>query len=154
MVKIPYHENTWQIKEKNSWPSKNDVSVAMKIFYREWKKSFGDPDRKVYEALNKLMIEWHDPRERKILGYSMDGKMLRGRVRGTALSPTYITIRKTAYKRIASTSLVHELVHVALWNSGNILGDPDHEGMKYSGWTRKHTIFIKNLNNLLANIDI
>ena len=154
MVKIPHHKNAWQLKEKNSWPSENNVSIAMKIFYREWKLNFGDPEQNVFKALNKLMIEWHEPRERKILGYSMEGKMMRGRVKGTALSPTYITIRKTGYKRIASTSLIHELVHVALWNSGKILGDPDHEGKQYVGWTRKHTMFIKKLNNLLANIDI
>ena len=49
---------------------------------------------------------------------------------------------------------MHELVHIALWNSGNILGDPDHEGEEYSGWTREHTKMIKDLNTVLANINI
>ena len=154
MVKLPHYENAWQIKEKNSWPSAKNVSIAVKIFYKKWKEEFGDPNQRVHKALNKLMIEWMEPTQKTILGYSMNGRMSRGKAKGIALSPSYLKIRKTGYQRIASTSLIHELVHIALWNSGNILGDPDHEGREYSGWTWKHTKMIKDLNTILANIDI
>jgi hypothetical protein len=154
MVKLPHYKNAWQIQEKNSWPPVNDVSVAVKIFYIKWKKEFGDQDKKVYRALNKLVIEWDNSNNRKILGYFVDGKIKRGIVKGIALSPSYIRIYKTDYEKIGSTSLIHELTHIALWNSGNILGDPDHEGLEYSGWTSKHTKMIKDLNRILANIDI
>ena len=52
------------------------------------------------------MIEWVEPHEKNVLGYSIDGKMIRGRAKGLALSPTYIKVRKTVYKRLASTSLI------------------------------------------------
>ena len=154
MSKIPYHENTWQIQERDTWPTTKNTSIAIKIFYKRWKKDFGDKEQGVYKALNNLMIEWVSPSDKEILGYSMDGKVVRGKVKGIALSPTYIKVRKTQYERIASTSLMHELTHVALWNSGKILGDPDHEGPAYSGWTNEHTKMIKELNRLLANINI
>ena len=154
MNKIPYHKNTWQIQERNTWPTTKNTSITIKIFYKQWKKEFGDEKQKVYKALNNLVIEWTDSDDKEILGYSMGGKIVRGKIKGIALSPTYIKVRKTQYERIASTSLIHELTHVALWNSGNILGDPDHEGSAYSGWTHKHTKMIKELNRLLANINI
>ena len=132
----------------------NNVSVATKIFYQRWKKDFGDPNNRVNDALNKLMIEWVEPNEKKLLGYSIDGRMSKGRAKGLALSPTYIKVHKTVYNRLASTSLIHELTHIALWNSGNILGDPDHEGKEFTGWTAKHTKMVNDLNRILANINI
>ena len=154
MVKLPHYSNAWQIREINSWPPANNVSVAVQLFYKHWKIEFGDRDQKVLKALNTLMIEWAEPQQRKILGYSADGSMKRGKIKGVALSPSYIKIYKRGYERIAATSLVHELVHIALWNSGNILGDPDHEGHTYHGWTIKHTKLIKDVNSILANINI
>jgi len=40
--------------------------------------------------------------------------------------------------KISSTALIHELIHVVLWQTK---GDPDadHEGNLYSGWTFKHS---------------
>lgn len=154
MAQIPHYTNAWQIKKTDSWPPVHNVSLAIRMFYERWKEDFGDPNGRVHEALNKLMIEWVEPHEKNVLGYSIDGKMIRGRAKGLALSPTYIKVRKTVYKRLASTSLIHELTHVALWNSGNILGDPDHEGEAYRGWTSKHTKMIKDLNRILADINI
>tara|TARA_R100000008_G_scaffold83920_1_gene70071 strand:- start:1011 stop:1544 length:534 start_codon:yes stop_codon:yes gene_type:complete len=154
MSKIPDYESAWQIQEKNTWPHPKNVSIAIKLFYKKWCEEFGDRNKKVHKALNKLMIEWVSDKQKSMLGYSMDGKIKRGKAKGLALSPTYIKIHKTRYERIASTSLIHELVHVALWNSGNILGDPDHEGALYEGWTFKHTKMIKEINRILADIDI
>ncbi len=154
MRKIPDYESAWQIQEKNTWPTPKNVSIAIQLFYKKWYEKFGDKNKKVYKALNKIMIEWVSDKEKSMLGYSMGGKIKRGKVKGLALSPTYIKIQKTRYERIASTSLVHELVHVALWNSGNILGDPDHEGTLYEGWTSEHTRMVKEINRLLADIDI
>tara|TARA_R110002110_G_scaffold26039_3_gene96187 strand:+ start:2264 stop:2728 length:465 start_codon:yes stop_codon:yes gene_type:complete len=154
MMKIPYYENAWQIQEINTWPSPDNVSIAINIFYKHWHLKFGDRKQRVYKTLNKIMIEWAPEENKQLLGYSISGKISRGKVKGIALSQTYIKVQKTIYERIASTSLIHELVHVALWNSGNILGDPDHEGTLYEGWTPKHTKMIKEVNRILADIDI
>ena len=57
--------------------------------------------------------------------------------------------------RLYDTSLVHELVHVAIYalHHGEH-GDPDHEGDKYTGWTSEHTDFIKETNNILEGMDL
>jgi len=57
--------------------------------------------------------------------------------------------------RLYDTSLVHELVHVAIYAKTNgEHGDPDHEGTKYQGWTKEHTKFIKETNSVLEGMDI
>ena len=154
LVKLPNHTNAWQIQETNSWPSTDNVSRALQIFYKHWKQEFGDKDDKVFLALNSIMIEWTDEKSQRALGYSVDGNINSGTFRGVAISPSYIRIWKNRYNRIASTALIHELVHIALWNTGSSQGDPDHEGNLYEGWTFKHTEFINNLNKISANIDI
>ena len=154
MVKLPHQSSGWQIQQKNTWPPPNNVSIVVRMFYREWKKTFGDKDQKVQQALDKIMIEWVDNKQEKILGYKLDGSMGRGTIRGATLTPTYIKVERTHYKRLAATALIHELVHIALWNSGKILGDPDHEGKDFEGWTLEHTRMIKKLNRTLANMNI
>ena len=57
--------------------------------------------------------------------------------------------------QIWSSSFVHELVHIIVWNQNNgIHGDPDHEGEKFSGWTVEHSELIKKVNNILLDARI
>ena len=102
------------------------------------------------------MIEWST--KQKILINAVrnnEGQLVKkGKINGMTLSPTYIWLYTKQYKRASATSLVHELVHVALWSQGCKNGDPDHEGDIYVCWTKKHTKFINHLNKLLAKFDI
>ena len=40
MSKIPYHDNAWQIQERNTWPTTKNTSIAIKKFYKHLKKEF------------------------------------------------------------------------------------------------------------------
>ena len=51
------------------------------------------------------------------------------------------------HRTIGTTSLVHELVHIALWSTPpHYKPDTDHEGHKFKGWTKEHTSFIYDVN--------
>ena len=156
MVVLPHSDYSWQIKSDDNAPDVARVSQAIIIFYRQWQLRFGDPHDKIKKNLYQLMIEWSP--EEKIFenkGYDIKGHTVRrGVVKGMTLCPTYIWLRTNEYKRVFASSLVHELVHVALWSQTCGRGDPDHEGPKYKCWTRKHTMFIKHLNDLLVKFDI
>ena len=115
---------------------------------------FGDKDKRVYDTLNSLMIEWRDnPKEGS--GYSITGKRVGGVIKGVTLTPGFMWVWKGNYERISATALIHELVHCALWSTNyDHNGDPDHEGHIYHGWTQRHTEFMFKLNYLLADMDI
>jgi len=155
MVKIQNFKNSWQIQRGCQFPASERVGLVMDIFYKKWKLEFGDLDNKILKALNNLMIEWGD-KPKPIVGgaFDVNGKPIEGRARGLTLLPTYIWVWENQYKRIAATALVHELVHAALWAQSGYHGDPDHEGGEFEGWTPKHTKFIREINVLLASLDI
>jgi hypothetical protein len=156
MINLPHSKYSWHIKESVYTPDEGRISQAILIFHKRWKDRFGDKKGKVKKSLDNLMIEWST--EEKILnniGRNNNGDIVkRGRVNGMTLSPTYIWLRANQYERVFATSLMHELVHVALWSQGCSSGDPDHEGGKYRCWTKQHTKFIIHLNNILAKLDI
>jgi len=156
MINLPHSKNAWQIKDSNDVPDPDRISRSIVIFHRMWKEKFGDRRGQVKESLDNLMIEWST--EEKVLlnaGRDNQGRLVkRGRAKGMTLGPTYIWLRTTQYKRVFATSLIHELVHVALWAQECKGGDPDHEGDKYVCWTKEHTKFIVYLNKILAKLDI
>ncbi len=155
MIKIDGFESTWQMQRGCVFPSSRNVSYVLKMFYKKWKERFGDKDGLVLKNMNNLMIEW-DSREKIITGtgFDINGKPLTGKARGLTLLPGYIWVWENRYQRIAATALVHELVHAALWAKNKSHGDPDHEGPDFAGWTPEHTKFIKEINDLLARLDI
>jgi len=156
MVNLPHSKHSWQIKVKGEAPDVGRVSRAIVLFYRQWQHTFGDRHGKIKKNLYELMLEWSS--ERKVfvnLGTDIKGEIIKkGVVNGMALSPTYVWLRTNEYKRVFASSLIHELVHVALWAQGCRAGDPDHEGDKYRCWTKRHTNFIQHLNKLLFRFDI
>lgn len=155
MIKIGGFESTWQMQRGCTFPSSRNVSYVLKMFYKKWKERFGDKDGLVLKNMNNLMIEW-DSKEKIITGtgFDINGKPLTGKARGLTLLPGYIWVWENRYQRIAATALVHELVHAAIWANNQAHGDPDHEGPDFAGWTPEHTKFIKEINDLLARLDI
>ena len=74
-------------------------------------------------------------------------------VSGLALNPNLIWVEvKTS--QIWSSSLAHELVHIIIWRTQGVHGDPDHEGRQFSGWTSKHTDFLKKFKLKLIDLEI
>ena len=129
----------------------------MIVFYVHWEKTFGDRNKKVKKALNGLMIEWSNKRRLvKAQGWTTDGRKInKGYINGATLAPGYIWVRVRGDKKVSSSSLVHEMVHVSLWAvDPHGRGDADHEGSMYYGWTRKHTELIKKVNNALKQIGL
>jgi hypothetical protein len=147
MVKLPYFSSAWQI-QTNEFPTPYSVSTALKVFYNYWVYEFGDEELKLQAALDGLMVEWKEE-PRKGTGYNILGMRATGTVKGVAMSPGYIWVWQGQEKKLSSSALVHELIHVAIWASQGH-SDPDHEGNKYKGWTPKHSEFMHKINYLLA----
>ena len=156
MTNLPHSPYAWQIKVPGEPPDEARVSSAILVFYKSWKAEFGDSKGLVKASLDKLMIEWSS--EEKIYDSGVTdihGNMIKkGVVKGMTLSPTFIWLKRNLYNRMFATSLVHELVHVALWAQGCRNGDPDHEGDAIDCWSANHTSFILKTNKLLADMDI
>ena len=129
---------------------------TLEMFVQEYSDTFEIDEAIVWLYLHDLRIEFSAIPRIVRAAFSVDGKPLVGDVpvSGLALSPKHIWVEiKTS--QIWSSSLIHELVHIVIWNQNSgIHGDPDHEGKNFSGWTKKHTTFIKNLNNQLLDMEI
>ena len=161
MLTLPGLKNSAQILHNCSGFSRERTTIAIIIFYQYWTQAFKDPGAQINNALNNLLIEWRLTKK-PFSGYSIEGyPIIFGNASGMTLTPTILWSYKGQHKRICETSLVHELTHIAIWNSvrnPSVLRpqqcDPDHEGKKFEGWTSHHTQFIKNLNNFLCELGI
>jgi hypothetical protein len=155
ITKLPDFISAWQIQVKNETPSAKNVSQAMIIFYNRWSRQFGDKNKKVLKALNGLMIEW-STEKKTVSGFDINGQyVVNAPVVGATLSPGYIWLYVKDNEKVYSSSLIHELVHVAIWAQDRYSnGDHDHEGVQHEGWTPQHTLFIYNINNLLKKFDL
>ena len=153
MVKLPVFTQTWQIVSDCDRHSREAVSIAIVFFYMDWQRNFGD-DGTVWRAINNLMIEWSD--EKKIVsGYDSSGQRInKARASGAALTSGIIWVKPSELGPVCETSLVHELVHIAIWNIKGTDGDPDHIGKKYSGWTVDHSALIQRVNDKLCALGI
>jgi hypothetical protein len=145
---LPFFSNAVQVQFSCDYYDHDHVAWAMYIFYEEWVNMYGDEDLAVKVSLNNLEIQWSkNPRTEERV-YDIDGNFLESaRVIGLMLSPTSIWV--SIEPNISDTSLVHELVHIALRAScGN--ADPDHEGVEYPCWEPHHSEFITRINKILA----
>ena len=134
---------------------KEKLSQAINLFVLEYSESFDIDKDLVWAMLHRLHIEVSAIPRTVDLAYDTHGKLVKNpAVSGLALSPKHIWVEiKTS--QIWSTSLAHELVHVIIWTSNfGIHGDPDHEGDQFSGWTPKHTQFIREFNKILLDYEI
>lgn len=134
--------------------SPNDLAVAMAIFYLSWEEEFGDPQRKILHNLNNINILMDSKQEEVRNCYDIEGNFLPiAYANGLTYNPQTIWIWSADLK-VSNTSFIHELVHVALWTENEDNGDPDHEGPKYMPWSKRHTEFIKEINELLKKMGI
>jgi len=154
LVKIPVFENAWQIVEScDEYPAEG-TAIAMVFFYYEWRKNFGDPGREVENALKELMVEWSTVRK-TANAYDIGGEYIQdASVAGLAISKSVVWVKAKPGKLICNTSLVHELVHIAIWAIEKTGGDADHLGPKYPGWTVDHSALIQKVNNQLCGLGI
>jgi len=152
ITKLPSFPRAYQIQEDDSFPDAKQVSKVINIFYSHWKAEFGDESERVSETLNSIMIDWGEKPKRGS-GHSLQGRSLNGVIRGITMTPGYIWVWKGVHNKLSSTSLVHELIHCAIW-ANNSHCDPDHEGTEYEGWTRAHTEFLFKINYLLEDMNM
>tara|TARA_R100000808_G_C2142085_1_gene149879 strand:- start:1282 stop:1899 length:618 start_codon:yes stop_codon:yes gene_type:complete len=154
MIQLPVFNQAWHIVSDCDQYAGEAVSIAMLAFYREWHVTFGDVTGKVWKALDTVMIEW-SPRDRNITAHNMAGTLQRNApLSGVVLSPGMIWVRPSVNGPICETSLIHELVHIAIWSLKGTDGDPDHLGSKYWGWTVDHTALIQRVNEQLCELGI
>jgi len=126
----------------------------MMVFYHHWVNRFGDEDLIVKDALENLMIEWSKKKKTVKKGFSLDGKPRKNvTVTGITKTKSYIWVWEGYYHKISESSLIHELVHVAL-RAKNGHGDSDHEGSKYEGWTTDHSAMILEAKETLRSFNI
>ena len=127
---------------------------ALDYFVIGYSEEFGVDEHKVWDLLTNLVIETSIiPREVKNV-YDIHGKFKKSSpVAGLALNPNWIWV-EVKTKFICESAFIHEIVHIILWRTQKVHGDPDHEGEEYSGWTRAHTDLIKRVNEDLCRLDI
>jgi hypothetical protein len=148
-VQLPHFANSWQLQKDCALYDRDSVTWAIELFYANWVKSFGDRNNKVKNALNNLTIEWSSKTQTVGPIYTLKGKYKKkAEVAGLCLSKYRIWVWVGSQQRLSQTSLIHELIHLALWASTDN-PDVDHEGNKEPGWTGGHTKFIKKLNQTL-----
>ena len=146
-IKIPKLENTHQLLDECQ-VAPLAVSSSIMVFYSRWTDVFGDPEGKVGNMLNNLLIQWGDKKRTVYAAYDINGNYIENAtVSGLALSKGHIWVRRGA-KGIGTSSLVHELVHLALWVEAGS-PDPTHEGGDDDIWKDEHTQFIKEVNKVL-----
>ena len=157
MVNLSHSPHSWQIVDSDEAPNPIRVSQAVTIFYRQWQKTFGDKEERIKKNLNELMIEWSSKEkahENVVRNKKGQIVITRKIVKGMTICPTYIWLKTNQYKRVFASSLVHELVHVALWTQVCRGGDPDHEQGYPPCWTTQHNKFIRHVNKILLQLDI
>jgi len=154
MVKVPHLTNSWLLVSECDLYRREPVAIAMILFYVEWVTQIGDPQGSVYNALNSLMIEFSDA-EKKATVYDEAGYPIsNATLSGLAMSPGWIWVRSSHDQLLCDSSLVHELVHIAIWSIKKTDGDPDHGGHKYWGWQVEHSILIQDVNQDLCELGL
>jgi hypothetical protein len=130
------------------------LTKALTLFIQHYSEEFDVPHKKMWSLLKSLKIELSVIPRSVESAFNIRGKPVTNvPVSGLALSKDHIWVEiKT--KQIWSSSLTHELIHIIIWRSNQVHGDPDHEGSEYSGWSKKHTKFIKQFNKLLLELEI
>ena len=141
---LPYFKEASQLQYSCDVYDKDHVSWAIFVFYEYWEREFGGPGRKVKTALSKIKIEWGEEIMEVTNVYDIDGNFLE-KANVSGLMQNRYSIWVLADDYISDTSLVHELVHIALAHSCGS-PDADHEGADYPCWTESHSDFIDSVN--------
>lgn len=154
MTRIPGFQFTYQKQDNCKLYPKEKVAIALNLFYLYWYAEFGDRADAVLKNLNNLIIEYRVEKMSFKNGYRMNGEFVaEGTAIGLAHGKGLIQVYAPEGMKMYETSFVHELVHVSInASSGRNDGDPDHEGDKYPGWTKRHTQLIMEVNEALQSI--
>jgi len=147
---LPYYTNATQNQFSCEFYEKDHVAWAMVVFYELWEREFGDKDRKLFRALEKISIVWSKDVKEVENVYDIDGNFLeKAIVSGLMVDDTTIWVWAEDHQ-ISETSFIHELAHIALTHT---CGDPDadHEGEKFLCWDDRHSAFIDNVNQVLSS---
>ena len=154
MTLIPYFERASQIVPNCKTYPVHQTALALFIFYHQWIEYFGDHNMTVRSMLEKVMIEWDTKKRNDIAGYDLDGKRFENRnVIGLVKSNSIIWVWQGYHHRMSESALIHELVHLALL-AKNGDADTDHEGIKYKGWTARHSQMIIETKQMLRAFEI
>ena len=134
---------------------KQAMSNVINLFVERYSAEFDLSKKRVWQLLENLSIEVSSiPKTVKNV-YDVNGNFLSEDtpIVGLAINKNNIWVEiKTS--RIWTSALAHELVHIIIWRVNLVHGDPDHEGNMYTGWTKKHTKFIKRFNNELFELEL
>ncbi len=154
MIVIPFFKRATQIVPNCQTYPKHKTALAMMVFYHHWNRWFDDEDLVVKKALENVMIEWGTKKRIIKRGYSIKGELRENiTVVGLTKSKSYIWVWEGNLHSISESSLIHELVHIAL-RAKQGHGDSDHEGSKYGGWTIDHSAMILEAKEALRSFDI
>ncbi len=127
---------------------------ALAVFVEGYSEEFGVSIPKTWELLRDLKIEVGIIPKVVSAAFDINGKPVKDvPVSGLALSKDWIWVEINT-KNIWPTSLSHELIHAIIWRQQVAHGDPDHEGSQFSGWSEKHTKFIKKINRVMFDLDL
>tara|TARA_R100000008_G_scaffold82838_1_gene67527 strand:+ start:1410 stop:2018 length:609 start_codon:yes stop_codon:yes gene_type:complete len=154
MIMIPFFGSASQVVPDCHTYPKYKTALALMVFYRHWLEWFGDDDLLVKNMLEKVMVEWGKEKKSLKTAYNIKGeKIHNATIIGITKTNSYIWVWEGYFHKISESSLMHELVHLAL-RAKNNHGDADHEGDKYDGWTDQHTEMILEAKETLRVFNI
>ena len=143
MILIPYFERASQVIPNCKTYPAHKTALALFIFYHQWLEYFGDDDLVVRDMLETVMIKWGTEKRHSESGYDTKGERYENRnIIGLVETDSMIWVWQGYNHRISESALFHELVHLAIRAKSGEHGDPDHEGLKYRGWSPAHTQMI------------
>ena len=149
MVLIPFFENASQILPNCKTYPKHQTALAFFVFYHKWTEYFGDKNFAVKGVLEKVMVQWDTKKKISKRGYDLKGERFENHnIIGRVESNSIIWVWQGYDHKISQSALFHELVHLAL-RARNGHGDSDHEGPKYRGWSRAHSVMIIEAKQML-----
>ena len=155
-VQLATWSDAWQTVESCDFHDRDYVTWVTVVFYRSWKKRFGDPDERVKKALEASEIVWSSKKRIVEKAYDLDGNLLHkvdvsGLYEGS--SRMWVYTSKESLSKLSETALVHELVHLAL-DAAHGSADPDHTGPKPPFWKSEHSKFIVSINRKIAAVGL
>lgn len=155
LIILPYFDRASQLMPNCKTYPVYKTSLALFVFYHQWIEYFGDSDYAVRGMLQRVMIHWDTKKRAGVNGYDMEGRSFESdqKIIGLVETDSIIWVWQGYHHRISESSLVHELVHLAL-RARNGEADPDHEGLKYRGWTSRHTRMIAETNQMLRAFEL
>ncbi len=155
MIIIPYFNRASQIVPNCETYPVGEVALAFFIFYHQWLEYFGDDNLAIRGMLEKVMIQWDTKKKVGVRGFDLDGKRIAENryVIGLVETKNMIWLWEGYNHKISESALIHELVHLSLI-ALNGHGDSDHEGLKYRGWTKRHTNMIIEAKQMLRAFEL